>query len=231
MTGHRLFAFVVMLGTVLCAHAGERHFRVGVGQEFSNVVAVRENGLHGPIASPYRCILEGSGYRFQFVTLPLARLVHELELGRIDLGLPLVQDSSRDRFAMFGDTVVKSSYLRISLSGTAGKPDEEKARYVYVRGFAGKVLLRDLAGRTFEVSEWQQAIAMLRLQRADYVLITEKTYGTLVESKQGDLRAEKVRDLDVAYYVRNSLPELARSLNRASDRCRQTQESPMAQVR
>ncbi len=227
----RLLAFAAMLCTLIPAHGEDRSYRVGVGQEFSNVVAVGENGLYGPIAGAYRCILDGAGYRYDFVTLPLARLVHELELGRIDVGLPLVQDPVRDRFAVFGDTVVKSSYLRISLSANKVRPHEDKARYVYVRGFAGKALLRDLEGPTFEVSEWQQAIAMLRLGRADYVLITEKTYGTLAESRQGDLTAEKVRDLDVAYYVRNTLPELARSLNQASDRCRQIPEQSVSQVR
>lgn len=215
----RLWALAAIVCALLPAHAEERRYRVGVGQEFSNVVAVGEAGLYGPIAAAYSCILDGSGHRFEFVTLPLARLVHELESGRIDLGLPLVQDPARDRFALFGSTVVKSSYLRISISSGMAKPDEDRARYVYVRGFAGKALLQDLEGRAFEVSEWPQAIAMLRRQRADYVLITEKTYGTLAESKEGDLTVEKVRDLDVAYYVRDTLPDLARSLNQASRRC------------
>lgn len=217
--------------TVFPVQGEERRFRVGVGQEFSNVVAVGEQGLYGPIAGAYNCVLAGSGHQFQYVTLPLARLVHELEVGRIDLGLPLVQDPARDQFALFGDTVIKSSYLRISLMTGQDKPGEDEARYVYIRGFAGKSLLNDLEGRTFEVSEWEQAIAMLRLKRAHYVLITEKTYGTLEESRSPDLLAEKVKDLDVAYYVNDRLPELAQSLNRANTLCQQTQTSPVAQVR
>ncbi|WP_167352685.1 substrate-binding periplasmic protein [Marinobacter adhaerens] len=217
---HRYLVSVILL-VAMSAEAGAvtPKIRVGVGAEFESVVSDENGRLKGVIAEPYNCLLEGAGYSYEFVTLPLARLVHELRAGNIDVGLPLVHDSSRDDYATFGNTVIKSSYLRISVRSNQQKPDEPEARYVYVRGFAGRALLRGLDGRSFEVSEWSQAIAMLRRQRADYVLITEKTYGALTEFRKTDLIAEKVSDLNVAFYVRKALPKLAEALNQSNNQC------------
>ena len=154
------------------------------------------------------------------MVLPLARLIHELRVGNLDVGLPLVHEPSRDQFATLGDTVIDSSYLRVSLPGNEVQPDESGVRYVYIRGFAGKTILKDLNGPSISVSHWEQAIEMLRRHRTDYVLITEKTFWAMTADSEEPFVVEKVSDLDVAFYVSNSAPELLDAMNDANARCK-----------
>lgn len=217
------FTKVGCLLALLCVFAfpaPSEAFRVGVGEEFAKVIRVQDGQLQGEISSGYRCMLEKSGHQFEFVVLPLARLVHELEQGGVDVGLPLVHEVSRDRFATFGDTIVESSYLRVSLPNTVMRHDDPDARYVYIRGFAGKAILRDLEGKTFAVSRWEQAIEMLRRDRADFVLITEKTFAATTQAGSDVFNVQKIKGLDVAFYVSKKHPGLILNLNGANARCR-----------
>ncbi len=211
---------VFMFACALAFPAIGEVFRVGVGEEFVKVIRVQDGQLQGEISSGYHCMLEKSGHEFEFLVLPLARLIHELRLGGVDVGLPLVHESSRDRFATFGDTVIESSYLRVSLPNTVIQHDDPGARYVYIRGFAGKAILRDLEGESFAVSSWEQAIEMVRRHRADFVLITEKTFEAMTQANSDVFNVQKVSGLDVAFYVSSEQPALLRSLNGANSRCR-----------
>ncbi|AHI30095.1 substrate-binding periplasmic protein [Marinobacter similis] len=210
-----LMALMVFSGS---AFGGD--IRIGIGQEFASVISPENGRLKGELSQAYNCLINGSGYRVQFVVLPLARLINELRVGNVDVGLPLVHDPSRDSFATFGDTVFGSSYLRVSWPTNTAQPDGDDVRYAYIRGFAGKTMLKDLEGPTFAVSEWDQAIEMLRRGRADYVLITEKTFGAMTADSDEEFVVERVRDLDVGFYVSNRSPELLQAMNDANARCR-----------
>ncbi|WP_286221626.1 transporter substrate-binding domain-containing protein [Marinobacter apostichopi] len=194
--------------------------RIGIGQEFASVIAPESGQLKGEISRAYNCMINNSGYSAQFVVLPLARLINELRVGNVDVGLPLVHDPSRDGFATFGDAVLGSSYLRVSLPANSAQPEGRDVRYAYIRGFAGKTMLKDLEGPIFAVSEWGQALEMLRRQRVDYVLITEKTFGAMTADSDEPFVVEKMRDLNVAFYVSNHAPELLHAMNAANARCR-----------
>ena len=211
---------LLMALMVFSASAFGREIRVGVGQEFANVISPDNGRLKGELSQAYNCVINGSGYRAQFVVLPLARLINELRVDNVDVGLPLVHDPSRDSFATFGDTVFGSSYLRVSLPANTAEPDGRDVRYAYIRGFAGKTMLQGLEGPTFAVSEWNQAIEMLRKGRADYVLITEKTFGAMTAVSDEQFVVERVRDLDVGFYVSNGSPDLLQAMNDANARCR-----------
>ena len=211
---------LLMALMVFAGSAFGRDIRIGIGQEFASVISPENGRLNGELSQAYNCVINGSGYRALFMVMPLARLINELRVGNVDVGLPLVHDPSRDSFATFGDTVFGSSYLRVSLPTNTAQPDGRYVRYAYIRGFAGKTMLKDLEGPTFAVSEWSQALEMLRRQRADYVLITEKTFGAMTADSDEQFVVESVRDLDVAFYVSNYAPELLRAMNDANARCR-----------
>ncbi|WP_372980484.1 substrate-binding periplasmic protein [Marinobacter sediminum] len=219
MKARRMSALLLAL-MVFSVSAFSEGIRIGIGQEFASVIAPENGQLKGELSAAYNCVINGSGYRFEFVVLPLARLINELRVGNVDVGLPLVHDPSRDGFATFGDTVFASSYLRVSLPANSTQLDGRDVRYAYIRGFAGKTMLKDLEGPIFEVSEWDQALEMLRRQRVDYVLITEKTFGAMTADSDEQFVVESVRDLDVAFYVSNTAPELLHAMNAANARCR-----------
>ncbi len=219
MTSLRVSVLLIALMVFAGAAVGG-DIRIGIGQEFASVISPDSGRLKGELSQAYNCLINGSGYRAQFVVLPLARLINELRVGNVDVGLPLVHDPSRDSFATFGGTVFGSSYLRVSLPANTAQPDGRDVRYAYIRGFAGKTMLKDPEGPTFAVSEWDQAIEMLRRRRADYVLITEKTFGAMTADGNEPFVVERVRDLDVGFYVSNSSPELLQAMNDANARCR-----------
>lgn len=193
--------------------------RVGVSEEFASVVSVVDGRLSGPIGPPYHCLFDSAGYDVTFKVLPHARLIHELRAGGVDVGLPLVHESSRDEFATLGDTVIESHYLRVSLPGQSVAPEADAAQYVYLRGFAGGSILDELDGESFEVSRWEQAIAMLERRRADFLLITEKTFNQLSDNNAAGLNVDVIRSLSVSFYVANSRPALLQSLNAANRAC------------
>lgn len=199
--------------------------RVGVGEEYSSVVSLVEGRLEGEIAEPYRCLFENSGHDVTFRVLPHARLIHELRSGAVDVGLPLVHETSRDEFATLGDPVIESHYLRVSLPGQTLAPEAESANYVYLRGFAGGSILDELDGESFEVSRWEQAIAMLERGRADFLLITEKTFNQLSANNSAGFNVDVIRSLNVSFYVTNRRPALLKTLNAANQSCRQESRS------
>ena len=219
MTMPRILAVALALAA-LSEYALAEPVRVGIGQEFTSVIAPENGRLRGELSEAYNCVIDGSGYQFDYVVLPLARLIHELRVGNLDVGLPLVHEPSRDQFATLGNTVIDSSYLRVSLPGNEVQPDGSGVRYVYVRGFAGKTILKDLKGPSISVSQWEQAIEMLRRHRTDYVLITEKTFWAMTADSEEPFVVEKVSDLGVAFYVNNSAPELLDAMNNANARCK-----------
>lgn len=206
----------------LMMYAGLAHsdpIRVGVGEEFGSVVSVEGGRLKGELAAAYNCVFDRVKATIRYRILPHARLIHELRTGGVDVGLPLVHEASRDAFATLGDTVIKSSYLRVSLPGQPLAPEADSARYVYLRGFAGGSILKELGGDSFEVSRWEQAIAMLERGRADFMLITEKTFNQLSNDNEAGLDVDVIRSLNVSFYVANHRPKLLATLNEANRAC------------
>ncbi|HET8850559.1 MAG TPA: hypothetical protein VFM78_11825, partial [Marinobacter sp.] len=194
----------VALWLMMCAGlAHSETIRVGVGEEFASVVSVDAGRLKGELAAAYNCVFDGVNTPIRFQVLPHARLIHELRAGTVDVGLPLVHEASRDAFATLGDPVIQSNYLRVSLPDQTVAPEADSAKYVYLRGFAGGSILRELGGESFEVSRWEQAIAMLERGRADFLLITEKTFNQLSDNNAAGLDVDVIRRLDVSFYVAN----------------------------
>ncbi|MBW0146180.1 transporter substrate-binding domain-containing protein [Marinobacter arenosus] len=213
------FCFVFSLLWASSSHSLAGDFRIGIAEEYTHLIAVEDGRLKGDIASGYACALSKSGHEFSFKVFPLARLLHELRNGGVDAALPLAHNSARDSYGTITSTVLHSHYLFVSLQGNEFDSEKKGGRFVYVRGFAGESMLHELEGTGVAVSEWDQGINMLRLERVDFLLATEKAYLALSAEQRMGLAHEVVAGVEAAFYVSNNRMELWHSLNDAIAQC------------
>ena len=74
-----------------------------IGMSDTNRVALSyaDGRFGGSLAPLYQCALDNSGLDYELLFFPQVRVLHLLEHGEIDLGLPLARLDDRDLYAVF----------------------------------------------------------------------------------------------------------------------------------
>ncbi|MBY6034212.1 transporter substrate-binding domain-containing protein [Marinobacter daepoensis] len=196
-------------------------YPVGVFEGIPREIGVEDGKLKGRFASLYQCVFDRVDGDFRFFEMPLARILFELEKGDLAVGLPLVQTSGRDQYADFGGRLFQTEYVYLFLENYPLLRQVPGLRFAFVRRFIGDHFLQGEGARVVTVSEWKQAVEMVKLGRADVVVLP----GVLVDQLMaGYLEPYYVRTaawVDLSLYVshRYGSGQLTADLRRAIAHC------------
>ncbi|MEA1079549.1 transporter substrate-binding domain-containing protein [Marinobacter qingdaonensis] len=195
---------------------------VAVFEGIKREIAVDEGRLVGRFASYYRCVFERVDGDFQFVEMPLAQMLYQLKKGGIAAGLPLVQTSDRDEYADFGGLLFQTEYVYLLLKDLPPLGSTEGLTYAFVRRFVGDQLLQGQNPRVIHVSHWGQAVEMLKLGRADVVVLPWVLVDKYMDGYQGDYFERTAAWVNLSLYVSHAHgdSQLTASLRRAIRTCR-----------
>ena len=147
--------------------------KVGVSDGNVDVLYMRDGRFVGSIASFYQCAFDKVGLEFEFRLYPHARILHNLQSGEIDLGLPLVKVSERDEYADFPQGLLDVKFLLYSYRDISVDDDLSGYSFTVRRATASKDLVVARGGGYEEVSSWEQAVKLAQIGRFDGVVIPE----------------------------------------------------------
>ena len=144
---------------------------IGVFEGIDREIAVENGELVGRFAPYYQCVFSRVESDFQFVEMPLAQMLYRLEKGGIFAGLPMVQTAERDEYADFGGLLFQTEYVYLLLQDLPPLDSLSGLRFAFVRQFVGDKLLRGADPVVIPVSDWSQAVEMLKRGRVDVVVL------------------------------------------------------------
>ncbi len=195
---------------------------VGVFEGIEREIAVSEGQLVGRFSPYYRCVFDQVDADVQFVEMPLAQMLYQLRAGGIAVGLPLVQTADRDEYADFGGLLFQTEYVYLMLKDLPPLANTNGLTYAFVRRFVGNQLLQGENPAVFPVSNWGQAVEMLKLGRADVVVLPWVLVDKYLEDYQGDYFVRTAAWVNLSLYVSHALgdSQFTNDLRRAIRRCR-----------
>lgn len=196
---------------------------VAVNAGVADHIDVVDGGLVGARAPIYQCVFDLAGEDFRYTVMPLKRSLYELDKGGVDITLPLVWESSRDRYGDFGGDLFFADYVYLSIRELPPISRDSGLTYVMLRSFAGlTVLLEDKDAEVKFVNLWEQAPAMLKEGRADAVLIPAGLVAGFMEDYEGTYYQQEAGRLGVSFYVakKHSKDGLTAKLRDAVNECR-----------
>ena len=164
------FLWLLLFSLSLFADS-KRHHIVGVFADIEREITVKDGRLVGRFAPYYRCVFSRVDGDFRFVNMPLAQILRQLEKGGISVGLPLIQTVERDQYADFGGPLFQLEYVYLMVQDLPPLESMTGLRFGFVRKFAGLDLLKGDSPNVIHVSDWAQAVEMLRLGRVDVVVL------------------------------------------------------------
>lgn len=156
----RLFLSIILLVSIAQVNATDV-LKVGISNKHSEVFNTNGKVLIGTATKPFQCILDRTDYAYKLVSIPHARLQKELISGSIDIGMPLAKSESRDKFALFSNTVIEVKFYLI-FDSKYQFTDLEKYPVATVRTGKNNSEFELKNYTLFEVTDWKSAIGMLK---------------------------------------------------------------------
>lgn len=218
------FLFIAVLASFIplnLSHAQEP-VRIGVVAGIEREITVSEGTLEGRFSSYYRCVFERVEGDFKFIEMPLAQLLYQLRNGGVAAGFPLVQTSERDDYADFGGRLFQTEYVYLFLKEMPPLGQSYGLTYAFVRKFIGDRLAQGDNAKLLPVSEWRQAVNMLKLGRADVVVLPWVLVDKFMADYEGDYFVRTAAWADLSLYVshKHENGQFTEALRRAIRWCR-----------
>lgn len=176
-------------------------FRVAVSENASDILRVEDGELEGIAAPIYQCVLEGTGFDFSLIELPLARSLMHLEDGEIAVALPLARAPDRGRYGVFAGNLVDVRYLFLSYRELPAIADTEGLLYVLPRGHLGGQFVDDALAKRIDVSAWTQVFTMLKLGRGDFTIVPQVVLPDILRDVDVPLYTQPAGSVPASLYV------------------------------
>lgn len=195
---------------------------IGVFEGIDREIAVENGELVGRFAPYYQCVFSRVESDFQFVEMPLAQMLYCLEKGGIFAGLPMVQTAERDEYADFGGLLFQTEYVYLLLQDLPPLNSLSGLRFAFVRQFVGAKLLRGADPLVIPVSDWSQAVEMLKRGRVDVVVLPWVLIDLYMKGFDRPYYARTAAWVDLSMYIshRADDSDLTEDLRKAIRKCR-----------
>lgn len=195
-----------------------------IGMSDTNRVALSYgNGSFGGSLAPlYQCALDNSGLDYEVLFFPQVRVLHLLERGEIDLGLPLARLGERDRYAHFTRPLLVTRFHLFTREDVDLDGDLSQYTFTVLRASASARLAASRNANYEEVGSWIQALDLARLGRFDGALIPAPIVSDIGPSQLNGLRRFDFGSIPVSIYVSHrteNSPAIVAALNRAIEIC------------
>ena len=213
---------LVLLVVLASITANAAVVTVGVGDQNREALSVKNGRLVGSLAKTYQCALDNSNLNYQLRVLPQARVLHQLERGQLDLGLPLVKLSHRDNFAIFTHPMRDVEFHLYTRNNIEVSDDLSGFTFVVLRASASIDLVVDRNARFKEVTSWTQALSLARLGRFDGAVIPRVVINNLAADNFAGLTKLEFGSIPLSMYVSKNIDdseELALLMNHAIMAC------------
>lgn len=223
MSSSRSFRHIAHFGLLLLFSSPvfSQTLSVGIATQHSEALRLEVGGLAGSLAVDYQCVFERSDY---YELVPQARLLKMLELGKFDVGIPLVKTDYRDDYAVFTNTI-KQIRFHVYSAQEIDLAAKDLSGYTFTvvrsasRGGLGSIA--DTANFK-EVTTWLQALELARIGRYDGAVIPELVLANLAPDKFDGLIKQDFGSVSVSTYVSKARPNyeaLVEHLNKNIDIC------------
>ncbi len=193
--------FLFLFFSLSLSADSKRHHIVGVFADIEREISVENGRLVGRFAPYYRCVFSRVDGEFKFVNMPLAQILRQLEKGGISIGLPLIQTVERDQYADFGGPLFQLEYVYLMVQDLPPLESMTGLRFGFVRKFAGLDLLKGDSPNVIHVSDWAQAVEMLRLGRVDVVVLPWIMLDFYLEGYGGPHYERTAAWIDLSMYI------------------------------
>lgn len=161
----------LVLASSISVASSNGPYTIGVFEGIKREIAVSDGELDGRFSPYYQCVFNRVEGEFKFVEMPLAQMLYRLKKGSIAAGLPLVQTSDRDEYADFGGLLFQTEYVYLMIEDLPPLDSLTGLRFAFVRKFVGDQLLRGEDPQAIDVSDWGQAVELLKRRRVDVVVL------------------------------------------------------------
>lgn len=214
--------FSLLLVSFLVFPSRHKPHVIGVFEGIPREISVSDGQLVGRFAPYYQCVFSRVDADFRFVEIPLAQMLYQLDKGGIAAGLPLVQTADRDEYADFGGLLFQTEYVYLMLADLPPLDSLTGLRYAFVRRFVGDQLLRGERPHVIHVSDWGQAVEMLKRGRVDVVVLPWVLVDTYLDGYEGEYFERTAAWVDLSLYVSHSVSDsgLTEDLREAIRECR-----------
>ncbi len=215
-------AIGLVLGLSSAQAMAGHEITIGLG-DTNRVALSYENGqFGGSLARLYQCTLDSAGLGYKVRYYPQVRVLHLLERGELDLGLPLARLPERDQYAVFTHPLFETRFHLFTRKSI--DPDSDLSGYTFtvLRASASAKIAASRNANFEEVASWTQALSLAKLGRFDGALIPAPIVADIGDDQLNGLKRIDFGSIPVSIYVSkkaNNAEQLVATLNAAIRRC------------
>lgn len=212
----------ILLASTVSLASSKDPYTIGVFEGIEREIAVSDGELVGRFSPYYRCVFNRVEGDFRFLEMPLAQMLYRLKKGGIAAGLPLVQTSDRDEYADFGGLLFQTEYVYLLIEDLPPLDSLTGLRFAFVRKFLGDKLLRGDDPQVIDVSDWAQAVELLKRGRVDVVVLPWVLIDTYMAGYDNPYFDRTAAWVDLSMYISHRVDDsdLTQDLREAIRECR-----------
>jgi len=191
---------------------------IGISDSNKKALAYENGQLTGSFSDMFECQLKVMHHSYEVQVYPQIRLLLELQKGTIDMAMPLAQTPSRDRYAIFSDTVLEVGFTLLSKEAVTDIHNLEDITFATLRSGSYNDILISRGANITEVNSYDQAFQMVQKERLDAVVIPTPLLLAFKDLAIG-LNTQELKPQKVGYYINAEQPKIASLLNKAIKEC------------
>ncbi len=218
--GKMAIGFVLILSSAQAM--AEQEITIGLG-DTNRVALSYENGqFGGSLARLYQCVLDSAGISYKVLYYPQVRVLHLLERGEVDIGLPLAKLPERDQYAVFTQPLFETRFHLFTRMNINPNSDLSGYTFTVLRGSASAKIAASRNANYEEVASWTQALSLAKLGRFDGALIPAPIVSDIGGDELGGLKRIDFGSIQVSMYVSKKTEhseDIVVRLNAAIEEC------------
>ena len=177
----RWFAFLLITFTPLVY---SYEIIVGIGDQSKDVIRLEDKKLVGSLGSIYHCAIESAEVKVEYLSLPDARILYLLRHGSIDIGIPLVHQTDRDKYATFTKPISNIPFYLYTLNDIDLSGELGSFRFSVLRASArGSIDNLSEPPEFVEVASWDQALTLAKIGRTDGAVVPSAVIESIPKEK------------------------------------------------
>lgn len=210
-----------LLTILLFCHGASAAVIVGFTETHSGALAYRDGQFVGQLAPLYSCVFGKIDAPLEVRVAPQARVLADLKIGSIDIGLPFAQSSERDEYAVFADPLLSVEFIAYSQNVIKNPMLLAGERFALPLGTRTIELVEERGGEAVEVLGYVEAFRMLQAGRVTATLLPSVAVEPYLALTDGWIRT-KFGSIPAGFYVNREAISLLVDVNQAIAECRRT---------
>ena len=203
----------LVLITLFSFSVYSQQYKLGVNSSGGPDFFYKNEKIQGSIGEIFQCALDVSQVQYKPSTLPVARLLLQLQSGEIDIAVGLAKTENRSDIATYANPLLNIAYFFISANPTLNKLSNLSDKKIAGLRHSNIIdMIENLNAVPHEVDSYVQAVKMATQSRVEGAILPITVLANMDKELLKGANIFQIDKKEISFYISNKTTEIDKLL-------------------